>query len=51
MNTPKFNGCKHLNIYGSTHGGAYRRFKTMIAAHAKAGKDRAKAGKRKEAKR
>ena len=21
MNTPKCNGCKHLNIYGSTHGG------------------------------
>lgn len=31
-------------------GGAYRRYKTMIAAHAKAGKDRRKAGKRKKAK-
>lgn len=32
-------------------GGAYRRCKTMIVAHAKQGKDRAKAGKRKKAKR
>lgn len=31
-------------------GGAYRRCKTMIAAHAKPGKDRSKAGKRKKAK-
>lgn len=31
-------------------GGAYRRCKTMIAAHAKEGKDRSKAGKRKKAK-
>lgn len=29
-------------------GGAYRRCKTMIAAHAKAVKDRSKAGKRKK---
>lgn len=28
-------------------GGAYRRCKTMIAAHAKPGKDRSKAGERK----
>ena len=32
-------------------GGAYRRYKTMVSAHAKTGKDRAKAGKRKKAKR
>lgn len=32
-------------------GGAYRRCKTMIVAHTKRGKDRAKAGKRKKAKR
>lgn len=31
-------------------GGAYRRYKTMIAAHAKEGKDRSKAGKRKKGK-
>lgn len=31
-------------------GGAYRRCKTMIAAHAKEGKDRSKAGKRKRRK-
>lgn len=31
-------------------GGAYRRYTTMIAAHAKAGKDRSKAGKRKKGK-
>ena len=31
-------------------GGAYRRCKTMIAAHAKAGKDRSKAGKQKKGK-
>lgn len=26
-------------------GGAYRRYKTMVAAHAKPGKDRSKAGR------
>ena len=31
-------------------GGAYRRYTTMMAAHAKAGKDRSKAGKRKKGK-
>lgn len=31
-------------------GGAYRRCITMISAHAKAGKDRSKAGKRKKVK-
>ena len=31
-------------------GGAYRRYKTMVSAHAKTGKDRAKAGKRKKGK-
>ena len=31
-------------------GGAYRRYTTMVAAHAKAGKDRSKAGKRKKGK-
>ena len=31
-------------------GGAYRRMCTMIAAHAKPGKDRSKAGKRKKGK-
>lgn len=31
-------------------GGAYRRCTTMMAAHAKKGKDRSKAGKRKKAK-
>ena len=31
-------------------GGAYRRYKTMVAAHAKPGKDRSKAGKRKKGK-
>ena len=30
--------------------GAYRRYKTMVAAHAKPGKDRGKAGKRKKGK-
>ena len=29
-------------------GGAYRRYTTMMAAHAKPGKDRSKAGKRKK---
>lgn len=31
-------------------GGAYRRYQTMIAKHAKPGKDRSKAGKRKKGK-
>lgn len=31
-------------------GGAYRRCQTMITAHAKTGKDRSKAGKRKKSK-
>ena len=40
-----------MNTSKNRHdGGAYRRTKTMISAHAKAGKDRAKAGKRKKAK-
>lgn len=31
-------------------GGDYRRYKIMVAAHAKPGKDRSKAGKRKKGK-
>lgn len=31
-------------------GGAYRRFQTMVTYHAKPGKDRSKAGKRKKKK-
>lgn len=40
-----------MNTSKTRHdGGAYRRMKTMTASYAKAGKDRAKAGKRKKAK-
>lgn len=31
-------------------GGAYRRYKTLMSVHAKPGKDRSKAGKRKKGK-
>ena len=40
-----------MNSSKQRHDGeAYRRCKTMITAHAKKGKDRSKAGKRKKAK-
>lgn len=40
-----------MNTSKNRHdGGAYRRMKTMVSYHAKPGKDRSKAGKRKKGK-
>ena len=47
----KINKEKPMNCSKQRHdGGAYRRYKTMVAAHAKPGKDRGKA-RRKQPKR